>query len=232
MDIDQGFSSKSFALLECSSPGSFYWRTCQRSLLEDYQRFSGPWPKAGTMRNGACYRQPKWERPICVKESSSLPLLPTPMAKANPLDGGSNARRKLKLLPTPTTDTNNRKKKYAQGGTPLSLAIQQWPTPTARDYRSGQGKSQAERNRKEGPSLSEAIVTDQKQRLSANAETETFPTPTACQGHNTGTIQEWGGTGNPYRNGGPKAGQISGLLNPPWVEWLMGFPIGWTDLSV
>ena len=21
----------------------------------------------------------------------------------------------------------------------------------------------------------------------------------------------------------------SGALNPPWVEWLMGFPIGWTD---
>ena len=23
----------------------------------------------------------------------------------------------------------------------------------------------------------------------------------------------------------------SGLLNPPWVEWLMGWPIGWTDLQ-
>jgi len=22
-----------------------------------------------------------------------------------------------------------------------------------------------------------------------------------------------------------------GQLNPPWVEWLMGFPIGWTDLE-
>ena len=25
---------------------------------------------------------------------------------------------------------------------------------------------------------------------------------------------------------------IGGQLNPEWVEWLMGFPIGWTDLSV
>ncbi len=25
--------------------------------------------------------------------------------------------------------------------------------------------------------------------------------------------------------------QISGQLNPMWVEWLMGFPIGWTDLN-
>ena len=23
-----------------------------------------------------------------------------------------------------------------------------------------------------------------------------------------------------------------GKLNPQWVEWLMGFPIGWTDLDV
>ena len=25
--------------------------------------------------------------------------------------------------------------------------------------------------------------------------------------------------------------QIGGALNPAWVEWLMGFPIGWTDLG-
>jgi hypothetical protein len=24
---------------------------------------------------------------------------------------------------------------------------------------------------------------------------------------------------------------ISGSLNPAWVEWLMGFPEGWTDLK-
>ena len=27
------------------------------------------------------------------------------------------------------------------------------------------------------------------------------------------------------------ATSVGGLLNPTWVEWLMGFPIGWTDLS-
>ena len=24
---------------------------------------------------------------------------------------------------------------------------------------------------------------------------------------------------------------VGGQLNPTWVEWLMGFPNGWTDLS-
>lgn len=25
---------------------------------------------------------------------------------------------------------------------------------------------------------------------------------------------------------------VAGQLNPMWVEWLMGFPQGWTDLNV
>ncbi len=24
---------------------------------------------------------------------------------------------------------------------------------------------------------------------------------------------------------------VTGQLNPEWVEWLMGFPLGWTDLE-
>ena len=34
----------------------------------------------------------------------------------------------------------------------------------------------------------------------------------------------------PGHQGGLNLGQaIGGTLNPTWVEWLMGFPIGWTD---
>lgn len=28
------------------------------------------------------------------------------------------------------------------------------------------------------------------------------------------------------------ATEKDGQLNPEWVEWLMGFPIGWTELNV
>ena len=33
------------------------------------------------------------------------------------------------------------------------------------------------------------------------------------------------------KNSRPLSEQVGGLLNPNWVEWLMGWPIGWTDLK-
>ena len=30
---------------------------------------------------------------------------------------------------------------------------------------------------------------------------------------------------------GPNGQQDGGSLNPDWVEWLIGWPIGWTDLK-
>jgi hypothetical protein len=33
------------------------------------------------------------------------------------------------------------------------------------------------------------------------------------------------------KNSRPLSEQIGGSLNPPWVEWLMGWPLGWTDLK-
>lgn len=33
------------------------------------------------------------------------------------------------------------------------------------------------------------------------------------------------------RNSRPLSEKVGGKLNPQWVEWLMGWPIGWTDLG-
>jgi len=41
-----------------------------------------------------------------------------------------------------------------------------------------------------------------------------------------------GGNPSEYkRNEIPLAAQAGGPLNPEWVEWLMGWPLGWTDLK-
>lgn len=51
-----------------------------------------------------------------------------------------------------------------------------------------------------------------------------FPTPLASEtGYRKGKFKQ-GGTS--------LSTAIGGTPNPMWVEWLMGFPIGWTDLEV
>jgi len=49
---------------------------------------------------------------------------------------------------------------------------------------------------------------------------ETWPTPSARDSKGPGTL----------RDGGPDLPlAVGGQLNPRWVEWLMGYPDGWTD---
>ena len=63
-----------------------------------------------------------------------------------------------------------------------------------------------------------------------------FATPTARLGrrpnHSEGDAERWN---NPERSRELSdqlaALGISGQLNPTWVEWLMGFPTGWTDCA-
>ena len=50
-----------------------------------------------------------------------------------------------------------------------------------------------------------------------------YPTPKA---------QNCRGNGERHGDGGPSLDVVvGGQLNPTWVEWLMGFPLGWTDLN-
>ena len=60
------------------------------------------------------------------------------------------------------------------------------------------------------------------------AATGMWPTPTANEdaaGTPNGKMQKMLGNHPDVRNSG------TGTLNPTWVEWLMGFPLGWTDLE-
>ncbi len=74
-----------------------------------------------------------------------------------------------------------------------------------------------------------------------------WPTPTSSLGTNgdglatavlkcaTPTARDWrsgkASQATHDRNSRPLSEQIGGLLNPEWVEWLMNWPIGWTDLK-
>jgi len=103
--------------------------------------------------------------------------------------------KESRLWPTPTTDSaTERRTKYKQGGTPLTLAVQEeeklWPTPAAHEGRLGYQR------RDTGKRGTQKSLT-------------------------TKVIDKEGGRE-----------KTTGQLNPTWVEWLMGYPSGWTDLSV
>lgn len=86
-----------------------------------------------------------------------------------------------------------------------------WPTPTQRDHK---GANSMEHLCREG-------MKNHRGQL-ANA-VKLVPTPKA---------QNAFGAGQRHGDGGPSLDVVvGGQLNPSWVEWLMGFPIGWTDLN-
>jgi hypothetical protein len=88
-----------------------------------------------------------------------------------------------------------------------------WPTPTAIDSGSGRINKSDSPNAKERPTL--AMM----------ARKGLWPTPTA---------RDWkSGTGARIREGHapPLTNVVQGNLNPSWVECLMGFPVGWTDID-
>lgn len=66
-----------------------------------------------------------------------------------------------------------------------------------------------------------------------SAQVMQWPTPNAMYATNDLTLQCSGdGRKKPNKLGWAMAESgETGLLNPTWVEWLMGWPLGWTDLK-
>ncbi len=158
------------------------------------------------------------------------------LAQSMPRTGGTDARLsgverwrqnitgedgEPRLWKTPiASDSANREFYHNSRGEPnLSGMVKMWPTPKASDCKGS------------GPAGTKSAVHDLKGVVMF------YPTPTTgaglCEG--TGNFQQLKKL--------EQAGQITeeerrnmsqgngGQLNPTFVEWLMGFPIGWTDLN-
>ena len=82
-----------------------------------------------------------------------------------------------------------------------------WPTPTAHNYTTP-GKGMIERGGRQSD-LAVAV--------------RMWPTPTVCGNYNR--------KGSSATSGDGLATAVGGTLNPTWVEWLMGWPLGWTALK-
>lgn len=83
------------------------------------------------------------------------------------------------------------------------------PTPTVACAKGGQTSRSGKR----------------KNELLLGGYVRRYPTPTAQDAKNNG------GPSQSERNSLSLNATIGGPLNPTWVEWLMGWPIGWTDLQ-
>jgi hypothetical protein len=164
-------------------------------------------PRWGMMRDGVC-----WERL-------------TPGHHTSATEYGS-------LLPTPTTtavSTTKTEQTYARNmsrtGHPtwqavLAVAARKWPTPTDHSWK--EKGYPAEYNRATS-GLGSVVL---KPHL--------WPTPQASDCRNRGNAD------TPAVARRIEAGKqitltmtvTGGQLSPTWVEWLMGWPLGWTDCAV
>jgi hypothetical protein len=161
------------------------------------------WPKWGMMQGGECWELGTLVRPTSATECGSWP---TPRAKESgdyQYDRGDHSKKR------PT----------------LTGAVKTWPTPCRRDYKGTNAPEGL--TRKDGKSR-----LDQLPNAVAYGGTQTqqkwhWPTPVARGVHGLyGGSHHW----NKMKQAGHHS-MLSGQLNPSWVEWLMGWPIGWTDLK-
>jgi hypothetical protein len=105
-----------------------------------------------------------------------------------------------------------------------------WPTPTAVS-RPMEGNVRMYRAMIEAGKMTEAEanailgkpVTDPQGKL------QRWPTPVASDAWTDGLKSSQQKDGSRHSLNLPSA--VGGRLNPTWVEWLMGFPTGWTDLE-
>jgi len=217
-------------------PVSSSWRTAQCSLLGGLELYSETWPRWGMMLDGACWEHTTLAPP--TKEIGSG-FLPTPKAaeergEAYTMETSfrhwsegshqvslSQVVRDPRMWPTPVAD-GDRTTDYAQGGRSLGAEVRRWPTPTAHNAIEGGYPA-------EGTRVTTSLCWEAQRRP------RQWPTPQASDNRDRGNLS----TPSIHRRIA-KGKQISlsmsvsptsGKLNPTWVAWLMGWPVGWTDLN-
>ena len=187
-------------------PDSRSWKTHQCSLLEDLEPFLETWPQWGLMRNGECWEQQTLVQTIKGTESGLLQdKWPTPTVMDS-ITRSKESWEKAQFRPR-------------QGKNLIKLGdIQYWPTPRSCSAMAATITPESAWNEKRNPNL-ETIV---GQRM--------WPSP---------KTRDWkdGKTEGTSNRQSPDLGKVvgqsktTGSLNPTWVEWLMGWPLGWTDLK-
>ena len=197
-------------------PDSSMWRTHQCSLLGDLEPFSETWPQWGLMRNGECWEQTTLAQTIRGIESGSGQnkwATPTTMDKLPPKSAQALFKEATEARPNRSKPANLRDQ---------VSNMQNWPTPNAWDGKRGPRSEENLRTKKHQINLITAVKQAEREKL--------LPTPNA---------RDWKDGKTAGNRKSPGLGvvahqldtQTGGQLNPTWVEWLMGWPLGWSELK-
>lgn len=216
--------------------GTCSWRTVPSSGEEGLIVSPETWPAWGMMRNGELYPLQMSGPPILGRECGSYP---TPTANMGERGGRGDL---IGLL-----------RGYQYSKPRYKMLALKYPTPQKADCKTKAQlprKKQDRQTRSETPGSYRADLADHVV-YGGIPTPQIYPTPTrsaANQGQNqpdgrrgqtlvgASRGQMWStpttSTGGPEPEG--KTGrklvtQVQGQLNPSWVEWLMGWPIEWTD---
>ncbi len=177
------------------------WKTHQSSLLGGWEPFSETWPRWGMMRAGECWAQSTLAHLTNGTGYGFGANWPTPDARDAQPEGLEAGRRRMA--------------KYSTCG--LQTAVKLWQTPVADDAverKAGKWNSRGE------PKLS--------------AQVKLWPTPLASMSKGSSPnslVRKSGASRQNDRLDHAVMARDGGQLNPNWVEWLMGWPIAWTDLK-
>jgi hypothetical protein len=183
-------------------PDSSLWRTAQCSFLEDLNESLATLPRSGMTRNGLLWELPMLEQTIRGTEFGLSENWPTPDANCGKRGTQPNWQPKRKSGQTAQYTINQAVRDK-----------QTWPTPRSCSAMAATITPESAWNEKRNPNL-ETVV-----------GRVMFPTPTC---HNS----KEGAYPSEYNRKTPTlATHAGGKLNPMWVEWLMGWPLAWTDLK-
>ena len=220
------------------------WKTHQFSLLGGLESYCETWPRWGMMRDGACWELSMPAHLTSEKESGSWPTIRSSDGERGgrgdliqAVRGNENSHFRLWQTPVADDAVNREAGKINSRGEPkLSAQVKLCPTPHgfSPDGRTngpsgnelGRAVNQAERF--PTPTSSMMTMADMEQAKTPG-NSPNRPTYAEAKAMSATPTASTGGPEPEGKTGRKLVTQVGGSLNPPWVEWFMGWPLGWTD---